>query len=113
CANSAIDRAERRSRGIGEEGAHEDAGFTVPAGEPSPDWKRQGQGDHEIRLGPGPEAWQHSPKIACRMWQECDVRPGIEEHDHMGKAHHGIEKDELPSYETALFEITQCGLHAN
>ena len=106
-ANAAIDRTQRRCRRIGEEGAHEDARFSVATGEPTGDRKGQGQCDHEIRLGPGPETRQYAAQIARCMWQERHVGAGIEQHHHMGEAQHGIEQDKLPSFEAALFGVGQ------
>jgi hypothetical protein len=40
------------------------------------------------------------------MRQERDIGAGVEEDQHMGEAHHGIEKGELPSSQAALFGIS-------
>jgi hypothetical protein len=45
------------------------------------------------------------------MRQERDIGARVEEDQHMGEAHHRIEKGELPSSQAALFWIRDCGMH--
>ena len=58
--------------------------------------------DHEIGLGPGPEAGQESTEVAGHMGQQRNVGAGAEQHDGMSGPEGQVEQGEAPSFESSV-----------